>query len=189
MICEELLVHIVLGIRSLTEKPDVCHEWKGKTLCRVLVLENGVEQWQYFLPGNSTKCCPLTKGVSHSDTLVHTSTCNWHFSSVYIINNVYSSLALSRKPPTRVLAVYSVSSVAPYATTPGAVVTHGPTWDGSASHVTLWCTATPSDHYEGQTHVRTYTCCWRYTYELVTYFTPGYQPNSISFACGGEAGN
>jgi len=50
---------------------------------------------------------------------------------------ILTSLGLSRRPPTRALTVYLVSSVAPNATTPGAVVTRGPTWDRSASHVTL----------------------------------------------------
>jgi len=67
-------------------------------------------------------------------------------------------LALSRKHPTRALTVYLVSSIAPNAATPGAVVTHGPTWVRSASHVTLWCTPTPSNHYEDQIHVRSDAC-------------------------------
>jgi len=64
---------------------------------------------------------------------------------------------LSRKPPTRAVAMYLVSSIATNATAPGTVVMHGPTWDRSASHVALWCTPTLYALYDdkGQTHVRT----------------------------------
>ena len=50
--------------------------------------------------------------------------------------------------------MYLVSFVVLFAATRGAVGTPGPTWDKSASPVTLWCTPTPSDHYEDQIHVR-----------------------------------
>ena len=74
--------------------------------------------------------------------------------------------ALSRKLPTRAMVVYMymVSSVAQNVRTPATVVTHGPTKDRNASRVTLWCTPTPNEYYEDQTHVRANAYIYIYVY-------------------------
>lgn len=86
--------------------------------------------------------------------------------SISISNTFMYLSALSRKPPTRAMVVYLVSSIAKNVRTPGTVVTHGPTWE-IASRVTLWRTPTPNEHYEDQTHVRTnaYIYVYMYTWE------------------------